>query len=58
MKKQLKEIAHKIINLEKQAQNDPNFDYFTEMEKLIRGLTLKDLLAIDDYIQSSNLLTK
>ena len=58
MKKELKEIAHKIVELEKQAQTEPNFNYAKEMEKLIEGLKLKELLAIDSYIQSENLLTK
>lgn len=58
MKKQLKEIAHKIVELEKQAQTTPNFNYALEMEKLIKGLSLKDLLEVDNYIQENNLLTK
>ena len=58
MNKKLKEIAHKIVELEKQAQTESNFNYAKEMEKLIEGLKLKDLLAIDSYIQSENLLTK
>ena len=59
MKKEtLKEIAHKIVALEKRAQTEPNFAYAVEMEKLIKGLKLNDLLEIDAYIQSEKLLTK
>ena len=58
MKKQLKKIAHKIVELEKQAQTTPNFNYALEMEKLIKELSLKDLLEVDNYIQENNLLTK
>jgi hypothetical protein len=57
MKKQLKKIAHKIMELEKLAELEPNFDYSSEMEKLIEGLDISDLLAIDEYIQTK-LLTK
>lgn len=58
MKKELKEIAHKIVELEKQAREEPGFNYAKEMNDCITGLSLKDILAIDDYIQSKNLLTK
>lgn len=57
MKKQLKKIAHKIMELEKLAELESNFDYSSEMEKLIEGLDIGDLLAIDNYIQTK-LLTK
>lgn len=57
MKKQLKKIAHKIMELEKLAELESNFDYSSEMEKLIEGLDISDLLAIDNYIQTK-LLTK
>ena len=57
MKKELKKIAHKIMELEKLAELESNFDYSSEMEKLIEGLDIGDLLAIDNYIQTK-LLTK
>ena len=57
-KENLKRIAHKIVELEKRAQNEPNFNYAAEMEKLIWGLKIDDLLEIDYYIQSEKLLTK
>ena len=49
-----KEIAIKLIELEKKAQEDSNFDYATEMEKLIteNNLSIGDMIDIDFYIQN------
>lgn len=49
-----KEIAIKFIELEKKAQEDSNFDYATEMEKLIteNNLSIGDMIDIDFYIQN------
>ena len=60
MKDNLKKIAHKIVALEKQIQNEgkPGKRYFEEMEKLMFGLSIKDMIEIDNYIQENNLLTK
>lgn len=60
MKDNLKKIAHKIVALEKEIQNGgkPGKRYFEEMEKLIFGLSIKDMIEIDNYIQENNLLTK
>lgn len=51
-----KEIAMKFIELEKKAQEDSNFDYATEMEKLIteNNLSIGDMIDIDFYIQNQN----
>jgi hypothetical protein len=51
-----KEIAMKFIELEKKAQEDSNFDYATEMEKLITeyNLSIGDMIDIDFYIQNQN----
>ena len=51
-----KEIAMKFIKLEKKAQEDSNFDYATEMEKLIaeNNLSIGDMIDIDFYIQNQN----
>ena len=57
MKKQLKKIAHKFMELEKLAELESNFDYSSEMVILIEGLDISDLRAIDNYIQTK-LLTK
>lgn len=60
MKKNLIKIAHKIVELEKEVQNTgtPGKSYFVEMEKLMFGLSIKDMIEIDNYIQENNLLTK
>lgn len=60
MKDNLKKIAHKIVTLEKEIQNEgePDKKYFEEMEKLMFGLSIKDMIEIDNYIQENNLLTK
>lgn len=51
-----KEIAMKFIELEKKAQEDSNFDYANEMEKLIteNNLSIGDMIDIDFYIQNQN----
>jgi hypothetical protein len=50
------EIAMKFIELEKKAQEDSNFDYATEMEKLIteNNLSIGDMIDIDFYIQNQS----
>ena len=55
-----KKIAMKLVELERKAQEDPNFDYASEMEKIIHddNLSIGDMLDIDFYIQNENLLTK
>lgn len=58
MKKRLQKIAHRIVELEKKAQNDESFDYEAAMAKIISNISVTDLLAIDDYIQRNRLLTK
>lgn len=56
--KKVKNIAHKIADIERKAQTEPSFDYSTEFEKLIEGLDISDLLMIDEYIMKKKLLTK
>lgn len=60
MEDNLKKIAYKIVALEKEIQNEgkPGKRYFEEMEKLMFGLSIKDMIEIDNYIQENNLLTK
>jgi hypothetical protein len=55
-----KKIAMKFVELERKAQEDPSFDYASEMEKIIRddNLSIGDMIDIDFYIQNKNLLTK
>lgn len=56
--KKLKNIAHKIVDIEKRVEENPAVDYTAEFESLIKGLDLSDLLMIDDYITRKKLLTK
>lgn len=58
MKERLKKIAHQLVELEKKAQNDKDFNYEFAMTKLISNISLADLLEIDEYIQKEKLLTK
>lgn len=50
-KEKIKEIALKIVELEK-TQN------FKEMERVISTLNLNEMIEIDEYITTKNLLTK
>lgn len=56
--KKLKNIAHKIVDIEKRVEENPAVDYTAEFESLIKGLDISDLLMIDDYITRKKLLTK
>lgn len=58
MKKRLENIAYKIVELEKSIEGKPEKSYFDEMEKLVFGLSIKDILEIDNFIQEKKLLTK
>ena len=44
-----KKIAMKFVELERKAQEDPNFDYASEMEKIIHddNLSIGDMIDID-----------
>ena len=60
-KEKLKEIAEKIIKLEKKCQtatdkNELN-KYLVEMNVLTNGLSIEDYLIIDEYILESNKLS-
>lgn len=59
MKKRLVQIADRIVELEKEIQQIPNSTRaMVLMEKLTEGLTLTEMLEIDNYIQKKKLLTK
>ena len=59
MKKRLVQIADRIVELEKEIQQIPNSTRaMVLMEKLTEGLTLTEMLKIDNYIQKKKLLTK
>ena len=58
-KKSIKEIAIRIVELEKLCrQNSNNLVYVQEMEKIISNLNFEELIAIDEYIYQENLLTR
>ena len=58
MKKRLVQIADRIVELEKEIQQIPNSTRaMVLIEKLTEGLTLAEMLEIDNYIQKK-LLTK
>ena len=58
MKERLKKIANQIVKLENEIEGQPDKKYFDEMEKLMFGLSIKDMIEIDNYIQEKKLLTK
>ncbi len=59
-KKYIKKVAEQIVKLEKQCNDQPTKLSETQdkMEQLIMGLSLEDMLAIDNYILEKKLLTK
>ena len=58
MKDELKKIAHKLVELEKEAESNPETYNFDKVFELTKRLSLTDMLEIDAYIQENNLLTK
>jgi hypothetical protein len=62
MKERNKKIARQIADIELQmAQNISTEDMASielQMTKLIAGLSIEDILEIDNYIQEEKLLTK
>ncbi len=62
-KRKIKEIAHKIVELEKLLYSgNTDFvkrkEYITQMERLTENLSLGELLEIDEYILENQLLKK
>ena len=56
---EIKRLAEIIVKLEKNIQSKNNIaESKDNIEQLISTLSLEDMLAIDDYIISKNLLTK
>lgn len=56
---EIKRLAEIIVELEKNIQSKNNIaESKDKIEQLISTLSLEDMLAIDDYIISKNLLTK
>ena len=58
MKKELKKIAHQLVEFEKEAESNPKAYNFDKVLELTKRLSLKDMLEIDAYIQENHLLTK
>ena len=57
MKKRLAPIAKRIVFLEKQIQADINKEQCeAEIEMIMNRLTLVEMIALEDYIASKNLL--
>ena len=58
--KKVKRIAQQIVELEKKCQTDINNreKYILKIEQLTGNLSLEELLAIDEYILSNNLLKR
>lgn len=57
MKKKLIKIAQQIVELEKKFFNGGGVqDFSAQMELITNKLSLEDMLLIDDYITSHNLL--
>ena len=58
-KENIKKLAKEIARLEKECQSGNNISKnMNKIEQLIQGLSLEDMLAIDDYILEKKLLTK
>lgn len=63
MKERNKKIARQIAELElkmtqKESTNEDTKSIELQMDKLIAGLSIKDILEIDNYIQEEKLLTR
>ena len=62
MKKKLKEIAKKIVELEKEVQFVTSLEEKSHLEQkimdLISSCSIEDILEIDNYILKEKLLTK
>ena len=56
--KQLKEIAHKVVDIERKIEQTSLVECEKEFEEIIKGLDISDLLMIDEYIMEKKLLTK
>ena len=57
MKDELIKIANKLVEYEKNAENNPGTYNFNKVLELTKNLSLEDMLEIDAYIQENHLLT-
>ncbi len=58
-KENIKKLANEIARLEKECQSGNNIsDAMRKIEQLTHGLSIEEMLAIDEYILEKKLLTK
>jgi HPt (histidine-containing phosphotransfer) domain-containing protein len=58
-KENIKKLANEIARLEKECQSGNNVsDAMRKIEQLTQGLSIEEMLAIDEYILEEKLLTK
>ena len=48
MKDNLKKIAHRMVELEKEIKGQPTEKYWDEMAKLMLDISIKDMIEIDN----------
>ncbi len=60
--KKIKQIAQQIVDIERKCQSTNSKKeidkYIQSMQQLVQGLSVNELLRIDEYIQENNLLKK
>jgi hypothetical protein len=58
-KENIKKLANEIARLEKECQSGNNIsDAMRKIEQITYGLSIEEMLAIDEYILEEKLLTK
>lgn len=58
-KENIKKLAHEIARLEKECQSGHNIsETMSKIEQLTMGLSIEEMLEIDEYILTEKLLTK
>ena len=58
-KENIKKLANEIARLEKECQSGNNIsDAMRKIEQLTQGLSIEEMLEIDEYILTEKLLTK
>ena len=56
-REKIREIGNRLVQLEKKSQKENSEQYMEEMAHLVAGLSLEDLIRLDEYV-SEKLLTK
>ena len=58
-KENIKKLANEIARLEKECQSGNNIsDAMRKIEQITYGLSIEEMLEIDEYILTEKLLTK